>query len=797
MYEEMACSMLDPFLTEALQRLDQWLLCICDAEERRATLLAGDGSSGWEGVRNLVRPAAAQLVFFDESKAFPLLPSGPHALHRIGKALGLETCELEALLVVLAPYIEPRYQSLYAVLQDNLQQTRPTERLLLAVLGREPERRRVLGESLGPAGRLSRSGFIACESGSFPPLGRPLCLPEDVLAVLLGSEAPAVPGAVSQCWWMGSGLGEVSASWQVIHGTGDRVALARELDNDTTTKFSVRVPATLPEAQTVCHAAWRLGLATGTLPLLDLADLEERDVVAVGRFVETLVRGLGGRAWILSKEPLPLPVPHVESHAPSWAERRQAWLQESGQRGIELHPDEASRLATRHRLQRTEIREVFDATQAYDEPSLDDLAQRMGRATVAHSLRMAPQRDFDDLVLRSTTRAALERLVFYVLNRDRVAAARGLQRRYQLERGPIALFSGRSGTGKTLAAEVVAGALGRPLHTVDLSRLVSKYIGETEKHIDDVLTQGERASAVIFFDEADVLFANRTEKSSNASEHFANMMVGYLLQRIERHDGLVILATNLRHAIDEAFLRRFQFRIEFPLPEPDERLRIWELMLPEGVPRTADVDLESLARSYRLAGGEIRNAALKAIFLAESEGQAVRQAHLEHAVALELLELGRISRRPAAAGDGGTTPLADRGQLLRGCGEALQDAVEAYLRPRILKEIHVIHGSPTKDTLGGRRPAVSITLFRLAARRSASGVRLGFIVSTWSHRAEEEYELLGVVHEALCRMSLTQIEGTPVTMRVQESHDFDLLHRFWSSHEQPVRASVIVDIEID
>src|SRR5262245_56145919 len=112
--------MFDSFLSEALQRLDQWLLCVCDEEERRATLLAGDGRSGWEGVRNLVRPAAARLVFLDEPKVCPLLPPGDHALHRIGRALGFATCELEALLVVLATYIEPRYQALYAVLQDNL-----------------------------------------------------------------------------------------------------------------------------------------------------------------------------------------------------------------------------------------------------------------------------------------------------------------------------------------------------------------------------------------------------------------------------------------------------------------------------------------------------------------------------------------------------------------------------------------------------------------------------------------------------------------------------------------------------
>src|SRR6185503_10583612 len=218
-----------------------------------------------------------------------------------------------------------------------------------------------------------------------------------------------------------------------------------------------------------------------------------------------------------------------------------------------------------------------------------------------------------------------------------IADAQGLDARFRLRRGPVVLFSGRSGTGKTLAAEVVAGAVGRPLFTVDLSQLVSKYIGETEKHIDDVLRGGERAGAVLFFDEADAMFSSRTDVSTS-NDRYANLEVGYLLQRIEQHDGLVILATNLNQSIDEAFLRRFHARVEFPFPEPSERRRIWELML---AGTAADVNLERIA-CQRLAGGDIRNAALKAIFLAAQDGSPVGQVHVERAVALELYELGRL-----------------------------------------------------------------------------------------------------------------------------------------------------------
>jgi hypothetical protein len=255
--------MFDACLHEALRRLDRWLLWVCDAEEQRAQLLAGDGKSGWEGVRNLIRPEAARLLFVDTPDEFPLLPAGDHAWQRLGKALALEPCELEALLVILAAYLEPRYQALYAVLQDNLQQNRPTERLLLAVLGRTPQRWRTLSATLGAAGRLSRSGFIQRDSGSFPPLGRPLGLPEEVVAVLCGATTPPVPGAVAQHWAVGTGTEDSAVPCQVIYGAGDGVALAQQLVGAATTTLEVRVPAGLADALGVCQAAGGLASESG------------------------------------------------------------------------------------------------------------------------------------------------------------------------------------------------------------------------------------------------------------------------------------------------------------------------------------------------------------------------------------------------------------------------------------------------------------------------------------------------------------------------------------------------------
>lgn len=289
---------------------------------------------------------------------------------------------------------------------------------------------------------------------------------------------------------------------------------------------------------------------------------------------------------------------------------------------------------------------------------------------------------------------------------------------------------------------------------------------------------------MLFFDEADALFSARTEVSSS-NDRFANLEVGYLLQRIERHDGLVVLATNLRQSIDEAFLRRFQFRIEFPFPEPAERARIWATMLPDGL--TGGLDLDAVGRIHRLSGGNIRNAAIKAIFLAEEAATPLTRDLLDRAIDLELLELGRLSRR--TAGD------VDRGVLLRAFVEALQDHLEGWLRPRFLKEIHVLNGSPTKEALVGKQPAVNLALYRTAGGKK--GLRLGFVVSTWSGRSEEEHELLGAVLDALGAAQVPEIRGRAVRVRLVESHDFDLLHRFWSSHGHAVRPSLVLDVEID
>jgi SpoVK/Ycf46/Vps4 family AAA+-type ATPase len=207
--------------------------------------------------------------------------------------------------------------------------------------------------------------------------------------------------------------------------------------------------------------------------------------------------------------------------------------------------------------------------------------------------------------------------------------------------GITGLFAGPSGTGKTLAAEVIAHDLGLDLYTVDLATVVDKYIGETEKNLDRIFTEAERVNGVLFFDEADALFGKRSEVK-DARDRYANVEVAYLLQRMERFDGLAILASNLRANLDEAFARRLDVVVEFPQPDEEQRLALWAHAFGPGVPIDDDVDLAFCAKAFELTGGHIRNIVVTSAFLAADRGGLVTMADVILGVEREYRKLGRL-----------------------------------------------------------------------------------------------------------------------------------------------------------
>jgi hypothetical protein len=255
------------------------------------------------------------------------------------------------------------------------------------------------------------------------------------------------------------------------------------------------------------------------------------------------------------------------------------------------------------------------------------------------ALRVAGDARRDELVLPADRLALLDEFKLWLSHRDTVEGRWGAR----IHGGPLALFSGPSGTGKTFAAQILAAELGWPLYRVDLGRLVSKYIGETEKNLNRLFDAADGRELVLLFDEADALFGKRGE-IKEARDRYANMEVSHLLARIEGHRGPCILTTNLRSHIDPAFARRFQIVVDFPRPDAAARAELWARLLPPQAPRDRDVDPAFLGAAVSLSGGGIRNAALHAAFLAAPHGQ-IALAHVALAVWRELAKDGRELNR--------------------------------------------------------------------------------------------------------------------------------------------------------
>ena len=247
------------------------------------------------------------------------------------------------------------------------------------------------------------------------------------------------------------------------------------------------------------------------------------------------------------------------------------------------------------------------------------------------AFRVRQRAGWDELVLPADRERMLHEYLLWLHHRDTVVDQWG----GQAVGGPVALFSGPSGTGKTFAATVLATDLGWPLYRVDLARLVSKYIGETEKNIGRLFNTAHGRNMVLQFDEVDALMSKRGEVKE-ARDRYANMEVSYLLARIEDHQGPCILTTNMRNQIDKAFTRRFQMVVEFPRPDEAARARLWSLLLPPRAPRRSDLDVEFLARAVNLTGGNIRNAALHAAYLAADDGRSIGMDHIATAAWREL-----------------------------------------------------------------------------------------------------------------------------------------------------------------
>lgn len=331
--------------------------------------------------------------------------------------------------------------------------------------------------------------------------------------------------------------------------------------------------------------------------------------------------------------------------------RRRAWLKYAERVDLKLDAGLLERLADSYRFTEERIaiilKEVVShrwllgaerdlSNQLIDACRAEAEASQLG---IAHEIKRAHR--LTDIVAPPDTIDQLNELLSHMQYRRQVVDEWGFAGKHAGSRNLSALFHGPSGTGKTMGASIIANELQMSLYRVDLASVMSKYIGETEQHLSQLFEWAEGRNVVLFFDEAEALFGKRTE-TKDAHDRYANLQIGYLLQRIETHPGIVILATNLMPNMDKAFLRRFRFLIEFPFPSAQQREALWRQSFPGNVPLANDVDFELLAHRAALAGGSIHNVALSAAFRAAAEGMPVRMQHIVRSLEREYEKIGKL-----------------------------------------------------------------------------------------------------------------------------------------------------------
>jgi hypothetical protein len=622
--------------------------------------------------------AAADVVQAVATEMGDDLP-GP-ALRVLSELAGLSRFEERVLLLAAAPSLDGAFAPAFAEVHADPRRDHATLHLALALYG-APGERLLLADALMPSRTLRRLRLV--DLSPEPQTGlmlRALTADERVVDYLRGHNRAAaevdpylipIEGVEASA--------EPSAPAPSLDDLAAAITTIAQRDEGRWPTLNIVGPPDAGATEAVALACRRLALRAHALRVTALAALEPRrrtELVAIlGReavlanlalvvdatgietasegavVVDELITTVAAPLFVLSTEPWPTETRFLDAipiRRPSRTEQRSLWRTALARHAnsvngevdaivqqFDLGPGAIADIvagAARHLDGPISGRDLWDACRERTGSGLDGLARRI-----------EPAYDWDDIVVGDDVLEQLREVADQVEQRGRVYEEWGFGARLGRGRGITALFAGPSGTGKTMAAEILARHLRLELHRIDLAGVVSKYIGETEKNLRRVFDAAESSGAILLFDEADALFGTRTEVR-DSHDRYANVEINYLLQRMEDYGGLAILATNRRAALDAAFLRRLRFVIEFPFPGEGERRRIWERVFPPAA-ALDDVDNGSLSR-LEVTGGNIRTIAVNAAFLAAADARPIGMSHVMRAAAREY---GKLSKPVSSA----------------------------------------------------------------------------------------------------------------------------------------------------
>ncbi|OIP38732.1 MAG: hypothetical protein AUK47_11320 [Deltaproteobacteria bacterium CG2_30_63_29] len=639
----------------------------------------------------------AELALWDDRMKARLAATPSHVqlpIIELKRAFDLDDVAVEVLIAAAAPALDVGFERLYRFAWADFAQRHPSISFIVELLGTTPETRRGIRSALVPSHPLRRYQLLSLDAaggeGVEPSRAHgSVCVPNRVLSILHGIrelddehltfmklyrtgprvEELVIEEKVKDAMRVALQTASEGRAKLVVTGAEGvgKVALARALAMERRRPL-LKVDL-LQLAEDGVEARYQLGCAVRE-SIISHADVvlddsgQFRDERDVGDLLEPIL-------WAF--ETCPNPIYFVTDGSPMWLHGRRDDLVEiglmlsppKGQAELWRRAFEVTKLAPHvnlaeivqryslsagsiHRAASEAIRLSEIRHNGQDvEVRLDDMTtairhqfhHRLGALAQPISTTLV----WNDVVLPDHLIVRIKEIIAYARHRDHVYDKWGFRRKMSYGRGLTCMFSGPPGTGKTMMVCIIARELGRELFRVDVARVVDKYIGETEKNLARVFEEAERSQAIILFDEADSLFAKRTEVKSS-HDRYANLEVNYLLQRMEQFDGATFLTTNFETAIDEAFERRLKFKLQFPMPDAKERERLWRAMFPPEAALGDDVDWRQLAEDFDMSGGLIKNAVLRGAFLAAEEKVMIGHEVLYRAAMTELKDAGHVIR---------------------------------------------------------------------------------------------------------------------------------------------------------